>query len=237
MFFQFFALFAFAFIFLVPAQVLASGPVCDQYQEAGAAFAKGEFEKALAGYQACLENDPNDPKLHFLVGLAHENQGHFEKASQHWLKAVELDPFYREFLKDRYDASVNGIGRGVIHDHFGQKFCFGLFYVTPDKIVFRSLWGFPRLGTDDSFETPISNVKKVEVVGKERGKGWISNMPKRVELHYRFNEKIRGSVDTWERDEMKFFYGVTQISQTDLDRFAQQVLLYLQSKGVSIEEN
>lgn len=209
---------------------------CATLAAASEAYAAGKLDDALANYQACLKAAPGDARLHYLVGLMYENKGDFENAIQHWTHAVELDPFYQEFLRDRFDRKVPGIARGLIHDHFGQKFCFGFFFVTPDKIVYRSLWGFPRLGTDDSFETPISNIARVEVVGKERGRGFVSTMPQRLELHFRFKNDIKGSVDLWNRDEMKFFFGQTQITQTDLMSFAEKVIAYLKSKDVVIEE-
>ena len=161
--------------------------------------------------------------------------GDFENATKHWSNAVRLDPFYQVLLENRFDPKLPGIGRGVIHDHFGQKYCFGLLFVSADKIVYRSLWGMPRLGTDDSFETPLSNIKKVEVKSKERGTGWLSNMPKRTELHFRFNQKIRGSEDDWDRNEMKFFFGVTQLNQLDLQEYAKNLLKFLESREVVLE--
>lgn len=215
---------------------LAAQALPDQYEKAGLAYKEGKLQEALQGYQACLAAAPGDAKLNFMVGLVYENLGDFENAIKYWTRAVDLDPFYQEFLRDRFDAKLPGISRGLIHDHFGQKFCFGFLFICPDKIVYRSLWGFPRLGTDDSFETPISNIARVEVKGKGRGKGWVSNMPQRLELHFFFKTNIKGSVDIWDRDEMKFFFGQTQITQTDLMIFARKVIEYLKSKGVSIVE-
>jgi tetratricopeptide (TPR) repeat protein len=215
--------------------VVAQTP-CPGYEKASQAYTEGKLDEALKGYKSCLDAAPGDAKLHFMVGLVYENKGDFENAIKHWSRAVAIDPFYQEFLKDRFDAKVPGISRAVIHDHFGQKFCYGFLFVSPDKISYRSLWGFPRLGTDDSFETPISNIARVEVKGKERGKGWVSNMPQRLELHIFFKEKIKGSVDSWSRDEMKFFFGHTQITQTDLMPFAKKIIDYLKTKDVTIKE-
>lgn len=217
-----------------PVSTLTAQPQCDSYASAGAALDEGKFDEALESYKACLEAAPDDAKVQFMIGTVYEAKGDFGSAIEHWSRAVRLDPLYREFLKNRFDARLPGVSRGVIHDHFGNKFCFGLFYVTRDKIVYRSLWGFPRLGTDDSFETSISNISRVEVKLKERGRGWISNMPKRTELHFRFKEKIRGVEDNWSRDEMKFFFGVTQLSQLDLREFAGNLLRYLESKDVTL---
>ncbi len=228
-------LICFLFFFATTTVVTAQTP-CLGYDKASQAYTEGKLDEALKGYQSCLDAAPGDPKLHYLVGLVYENKGDFENAISHWSRAVALDPFYQEFLRDRFDSKVPGISRAVIHDHFGQKFCYGFLFVSLDKISYRSLWGFPRLGTDDSFETPISNIARVEVKGKERGKGWISNMPQRLELHFFFKEKIKGSTDNWSRDEMKFFFGHTQITQIDLMPFAKKTIDYLKAKGVSIEE-
>jgi tetratricopeptide (TPR) repeat protein len=222
--------------FLSFAISVAAQTPCAGYQKASEAYAAGKLDEALQGYKACLDLAPQDARLNFMVGLVYENQGNFEVAIKYWSQAVTLDPFYQEFLRDRFDLKVPGISRGLIHDHFGQKFCFGFLFVAPDKISYRSLWGFPRLGTDDSFETPIANIARVEVKGKERGKGWISNMPQRLELHFFFKEDIKGLNDDWHRDEMKFFFGQTQITQTDLMSFAGKLIAYLKGKGVTIKE-
>lgn len=215
--------------------VVAQAP-CAGYEKASQAYTEGKLDEALQGYKSCLDAAPGEARLNYLVGLVYENKGDFENAIKHWSRAVALDPFYQEFLRDRFDAKVPGITRGLIHDHFGQKFCFGFLFVSADKLSYRSLWGFPRLGTDDSFETPLGNIARVEVKGKERGKGWISNMPQRLELHFFFKQNIKGSEDNWNRDEMKFFFGQTQIIQTDLMSFAKKVLDYLKTKGVTIKE-
>ncbi|MBI4467661.1 MAG: tetratricopeptide repeat protein [Acidobacteria bacterium] len=219
-----------------PPAASSAADACPSFRAASEAYRARKLDEALAGYQACLKAAPDDSRLNFLVGLVYDNKGDFENAIKHWGRAVELDPFYQEFLRDRFDKGVSGIARGLIHDHFGQKFCYGFFFITPEKVVYRSLWGFPRLGTDDSFETPISNIARVEVVGKERGRGFVSNMPQRLELHFRFKSDIKGSVDVWSRDEMKFFFGQTQITQTDLMTFAEKIIGYLRSKDVPIVE-
>ena len=214
----------------------AASSACPSFREASQAYAAGNLDTALKGYQACLGANPEDARLNFLVGLIYENKGNFDKAIKYWSQAVILDPFYQEFLRYRFDKDVPGVTRGLIHDHFGQKFCFGFLFIGPEKISFRSLWGRPRLGTDDSFETPIENIARVDVKAKARGKGWISHMPERFELHFRFKSKIRGSQDNWSRNEMKFFFGQTRILQTDLMAFAQNVLTYLRDKNVPVFE-
>ena len=208
---------------------------CDSYAAAGKAFHQEKFAETLEGYESCLKATPDDPKLRFMVGLVYEAVGDFGNAIKHWSDAIALDPFYQELLRNRFDPNLPGVGRGVIHDHFGQKFCYGLFFVGADKIVYRSLWGVPRLGTDDSFVTSLSNIARVEVKSKERGRGWISNMPKRTELHFRFEEDIKGETDDWSRNEMKFFFGVTQLTQLDLREFAQNLLKYLESRNVTLQ--
>jgi tetratricopeptide (TPR) repeat protein len=223
-------------LFLGLAAIVAAQTPCAGYEKASQVYTEGKLDEALQGYKSCLDVAPGDAKLNFMVGLIYENKGDFENATKYWSRAVALDPFYQEFLRDRFDAKVPGISRGLIHDHFGQKFCYGFLFMSSDKISYRSLWGFPRLGTDDSFETPISNIARVEVKGKERGKGWISNMPQRLELHFFFKEDIKGAVDSWHRDEMKFFFGQTQITQTDLMSFARRIIEYLKARGVTIKE-
>jgi tetratricopeptide (TPR) repeat protein len=224
------------FLFFCLAAFASAQTPCASFEKASQTYVEGKLDEALQGYKACLDTNPGDAKLNFMVGLIYENKGDFENAGKHWARAVALDPFYQEFLRDRFDAKIMGISRGLIHDHFGQKFCFGFLFICPEKIQYRSLWGFPRLGTDDSFETPISNIARVEVKGKERGTGWINNMPQRLELHFFFKQNITGSVDKWDRDEMKFFFGQTQITQTDLMAFARKVVEYLKAKDVRIKE-
>ena len=218
--------------FTVLGSTVHAQVACDSYVAAGKAFRQEKFAEALEGYESCLEAAPDDPKLKFMVGRVYEAMGDFGNAINYWSEAVTLDLFYQELLADRFDPNLPGIGRGVMHDHIGGSYCYGLFFVGHDKISYRSLWGLPKLRKDDSFVTPLRNVSRVEV--KSRGKAWLNERKKRTGLHFRFEENIKGSEANWSRDEMRFVFAVTEFTRPDLEEFAQNLLKYLESMNVTV---
>ena len=58
-------------------------------------------------------------------------------AVKYWSKATGLDPFYGQLLENHFDAGIQAVSRGVVHDHFAQKYCYGLLFIGEDKIVYR----------------------------------------------------------------------------------------------------
>jgi tetratricopeptide (TPR) repeat protein len=62
------------------------------YQEAQAAMARGEYDRAIQQYQRLLERNNKSPELHFHLGLANYQKGDYEQASIALGQAVELKP-------------------------------------------------------------------------------------------------------------------------------------------------
>ncbi len=54
-------------------------------------FNNGDFEQAIAAYTESLEFKPNDVKILYNRGRAHEEQGNFEEAKDDFEKALSFD--------------------------------------------------------------------------------------------------------------------------------------------------
>jgi Flp pilus assembly protein TadD len=52
--------------------------------------------KAEEYYRKALEFKPEDPYVHFGLGVIDQSHGQYEQAKQHYEKALELDPNFEE---------------------------------------------------------------------------------------------------------------------------------------------
>jgi hypothetical protein len=64
------------------------------------AFIRGDLEAALSHYAQALEKDPNDAQISLNVARVHLKQGHPQKASAEYEKAIALDKSLREQYPD-----------------------------------------------------------------------------------------------------------------------------------------
>jgi len=64
------------------------------------AFIRGDMETALSDYAQALEKDPNDAQINLNVARVHLKQGHPQKASAEYEKAIALDKSLREQYPD-----------------------------------------------------------------------------------------------------------------------------------------
>jgi cytochrome c-type biogenesis protein CcmH/NrfG len=72
-------------------------------------------EPGLRQLQEAVRNKPNDPRLHYLLGLKYQNQGNDRQALKAYQKAVSLNPQYTEaFLALGAVKSVLGDQDGAV---------------------------------------------------------------------------------------------------------------------------
>ncbi len=65
----------------------------------------GQLNKALDNLKQAVVQDPQNPSIHFNVGVSYDQMGNFDEAKNAYLKAIEIDPAY-------FDAYYN---LGVLH--------------------------------------------------------------------------------------------------------------------------
>jgi tetratricopeptide (TPR) repeat protein len=61
---------------------------------------QGEYDEAIAEFQAAIELEPNNPDAHRNLGTAYGEQGKWEEAAAAYEKAIELDPDFGEAYGD-----------------------------------------------------------------------------------------------------------------------------------------
>ena len=73
-------------------------------------------------FLAALEAAPNDPRVHFNLGLAYRTLEQFDRAQHHYQRAIALDPAspdYRNslgivhFMEGRYAAAVDAFAAAL----------------------------------------------------------------------------------------------------------------------------
>jgi tetratricopeptide (TPR) repeat protein len=69
---------------------------CHRLNEADFYYQRGDFEKALSGYESALKLNPSSPSVWDSRGMALANLGRLQEALEAHIKATELDP---EFAK------------------------------------------------------------------------------------------------------------------------------------------
>ncbi|MEM6730138.1 MAG: tetratricopeptide repeat protein, partial [Myxococcota bacterium] len=77
---------------IVVALSLLASRVAVAANDPYAAFAAGEYRKALQGFQKRQTERPNDPELWERIGDSHYRLGNFGAARQAFRRLVELDP-------------------------------------------------------------------------------------------------------------------------------------------------
>jgi len=86
-------------------------PSADDHMERGMEYyERGEYDEAVAEFQAAIELEPDDAGTHRNLGTAYLEQGKYEEAAAAYEKAIELDPDFGEAYGDLAGAYVN-LGR------------------------------------------------------------------------------------------------------------------------------
>ena len=86
-------------------------PSADDHMERGMEYyERGEYDEAVAKFQAAIELEPDDAGTHRNLGTAYLEQGKYEEAAAAYEKAIELDPDFGEAYGDLAGAYVN-LGR------------------------------------------------------------------------------------------------------------------------------
>ena len=71
---------------------------------------QGQFDQAIAEFQAAIQLDPSDARAHYNLGLAYQKQGKLDEAAAAYLEALQTDP-------DIGDAHNN---LGLVYDTQGK---------------------------------------------------------------------------------------------------------------------
>jgi len=86
-------------------------PSADDHMDRGMEYyERGEYDEAVAEFQAAIELEPDDAGAHRNLGTAYLEQGKYEEAAAAYEKAIELDPDFGEAYGDLAGAYVN-LGR------------------------------------------------------------------------------------------------------------------------------
>ena len=83
------------------------------FAEAYSCMEKGEWQKALAGFQACLSKNKKHVQSYGNMGLCYAELGQREKALEALNKALELDPGYEPALINRMVVKSMRDGEGI----------------------------------------------------------------------------------------------------------------------------
>lgn len=207
----------------------------------GSAYLKaGKFDRAAEIYRDGTAQQPLDPRFHYFLGWAFERMGDYAAAIRAYQRAVTLDPSYQSLGLGRYDALGNAIFFTAVHDHAGFKACAGRFLFDGQHIEF-----LPQVAIgatkDDTFETDLSNVRKVEIDRKTSVMAdyaivaMIANLPttpglrkrgeiQRVDLKFYFKQPIKASRSDWTKEDIKFFFVEAE--------YAEKLIDYLKKAGV-----
>jgi tetratricopeptide (TPR) repeat protein len=83
-------------------------PSADDHIDRGVEYVEqGEYDEAVAEFQAAIELDPDDAGAHRNLGTAYLEQGKYEEAAAAYEKAIELDPDFGEAYGDLAGAYFN----------------------------------------------------------------------------------------------------------------------------------
>ncbi len=119
---------------------------------------RGQAEHAEQVYRQAIEKWPDNPLPHHRLAVMEANAGRFEKASQHFARAMELDPSNAEllsdygyfcYLQDNAAAAEDYLRRAVELDPNNTACCNNLAVVLGEQGRYREAAAvFGRVGTD-----------------------------------------------------------------------------------------
>jgi hypothetical protein len=125
-----------------------------------------------------------------------------------------------------YDPGFKAVGSFAVHNHFAQRTCLGYIVSDGRRLAYRYIRAMPGLGSsNDSFETEISNVARVEYKFYKASKGFVDYYPERVSVKFYFNKPITALVATWEKKDFKLDIWEVQ--------FGNRLMAFLKDAGVN----
>jgi hypothetical protein len=128
-----------------------------------------------------------------------------------------------------YDPGFKSVGSFAIHNHFAQRVCLG--YLVSDGVTlsYRYIRAWPGLGSsNDAFQTPLSNIAKVEYKYYKASKGLMDAYPERLSATFYFETPIKGLVADWSKKDVKF--DIWDVS------FGYTLMGYLKELKISMQE-
>lgn len=104
-----------------------------------------------------------------------------------------------------YDPGFKSVGSFAIHNHFAQRVCLGYLVTDGVTLSYRYIRAWPGLGSsNDAFQTPLSNIAKVEYKYYKASKGIMDAYPERLSVAFYFETPIKGLVADWTKKDIKF---------------------------------
>ena len=137
-------------------------------------------------------------------------------------------------LKDQsfiYDPGFQAVGSFAIHNHFAKRICLGYLVTDGENMSYRFIRAWPGLGTDnDTFQTRLENVVKVEYKYYKASKGFMDLFPERLSVKFFFEMPITGLMADWKKKTIKFDIWDVNFGYTLMD-FLKQLDVQMIEKG------
>ena len=141
-----------------------------------------------------------------LPALAQEGAAPEEKKSmpvEQMVKLILEQPVLAE-NSFYYDPGFKAVGSFAVHNHFAQRTCIGYIVSDGKRLAYRYIRAMPGLGSsNDSFETDISNIARVEYKFYAASKGFVDFYPERVSVKFIFKTPITALIAKWEKKDFK----------------------------------
>lgn len=103
-----------------------------------------------------------------------------------------------------YDKDFKALGSFAVHDHIAKRICMGYLVSDGKRLAYRYVTAFPLVGSsDDTFETDLSNMARVEYKSYTASKGVMDFYPERLSVKFFFKTPIVGSKAKWEKKDFK----------------------------------
>lgn len=104
-----------------------------------------------------------------------------------------------------YDPGFKAVGSFAIHNHFAQRVCLGYLVTDGKTLSFRYIRAWPGLGSsNDAFQTPLSNIARVDYKYYKASKGLMDAYPERLSVEFFFESPIKGFLADWSKKDVKF---------------------------------